>query len=92
MNAFLANWLGRINALIAGVLVIGGAVLGASGGGAAGGEGGAFAGLIFGGVVGALVAVLFCGLLALLIAIRDELTAMRRALEGSSAGSGRNAP
>jgi hypothetical protein len=91
MNRFLADSLGALNALIALALVGAGAVLGYTSA-AAVGQDAALGGLVGGGVVGALGAVLICGALALLIAIREEVSALRLALVENSGGGRARAP
>jgi hypothetical protein len=82
MNKFLAEAAGALNVLVALVLIVGGAILGASAD--AMGRGGGLVGMVLGAVGGAILAVLVCGGLAILIAIRDELRALRLALGGAA--------
>jgi hypothetical protein len=83
MNKLLADGIGTLNGILAVAIVLVLALSGAAAGGALG--------FILGAISGALVAVLVCGGLALLIAIRDELTAIRRATPGATVATSHGA-
>lgn len=76
-NAFLANTVGKINALAAWVIFLGSAA-----GGLVTGE---LLGLIVGLIGGAIAAILVCGLTAVFIDMRSSLREMLAALQDDRA-------
>ena len=84
MNKFLAGTIRFLNGLLAFVLIVGGASIGAGYGMVLGGEAaGAFVGFL-GGLV---IALIICGFLALFIEIRSELIKIRGILEKKPQGT-----
>jgi hypothetical protein len=77
MNRFLANAVGFLNALVAIIIIVVGAVAGA--------KYGDFY-LVIGAVIGLAAAILICGLLALAVDIRNELVQIRKALTNTALG------
>ena len=80
MNKFLSNAIGKLNALIAWLLIIGAPLAGLFTGGAIG--------LIVGLAAGIVGAILLCGILALLIDIRDSLRRIAGVGDAGSPGNG----
>jgi len=74
MNAFLAGIVGFLNGLLALLIILGVAVIGADQ------VGGGGVGLFLGLIVGIISAGVVCGLLAIFIEIRRELVKIRIAL------------
>jgi hypothetical protein len=74
MNAFLAGIVGVLNGLLALLIILGVAVIGADQ------VGGGGVGLFLGLIVGIISAGVVCGLLAIFIEIRRELVKIRIAL------------
>ena len=72
MNRWLASGLGRLNGLIAFLLILGGLVVGITSGGQLGSSAGFAMGLT-GAVIGVFLAILLCGFLAILIDMKDTL-------------------
>jgi hypothetical protein len=88
MNKLLAESVRFLNGLIALLLILMGALAGRVG--AAGTTtGSAEAGMIVGAVLGFVVAVVVCGVLATFIEIRNELVAIRTALQRTDSGAGK---
>ena len=81
MNKLLAESIRVFNGFFAVILILVGVAIGAAAGRDSFSMG--LAGGITGGILGFLAAVLFCGALALFIDIRNELVAIRAALERS---------
>ena len=74
MNRLLSSAVGFLNALLAIILIIVGAILGTA-------FIHAVVGFVVGGILGFVVAAIICGFLALVIEIRSELVMIREALE-----------
>jgi hypothetical protein len=74
MNAFLAGIVGFLNGLLALLIILGVAVIGADQ------VGGGGVGLLLGLIFGVITAGVVCGLLAIFIEIRSELIKIRIAL------------
>ena len=72
MNRWLASGLGRLNGLMAFLLILAGLVVGITSGGQPGSSAGFAMGLI-GAVIGGFLAILLCGFLAILIDMKDTL-------------------
>jgi uncharacterized membrane protein YraQ (UPF0718 family) len=79
MNSLLASTVGFLNAFLALVFIIGGALIGKSIEDSIHYELGGM-GLVFGLVVGLILAIIICGVLAIFISMRNELIAIRRLL------------
>jgi hypothetical protein len=85
MNKLLAEAVRFLNGFIALLFVLVGAIGGRAGVAAATG-GSADGGMILGAILGFIAAVLVCGVLATFIEIRNELVAIRSALQRNDAG------